>query len=235
MLWSIHTIVKSFLPVSKPVMFSRVSGQAESSPWEPAGIRGRSSGMFWSGLQWEAEQTNPGLTRVSSVVHVPVSHFNPICSHRVLNWCFYRATGPGLARAQGESTDRWAFVCDCCFLLLSFSVFPSLPLQLHWDPRTDRGHRRTCSVKTASRSERFTLKHISFITRGLIILIYNFASKLASFSCCWCYSLSRATYFCVTRLVLCRQTSGHLGSLCTGDIKRRRKAAPLGTTAPTGT
>uniref|UniRef100_A0A3B5R810 G patch domain containing 2 n=1 Tax=Xiphophorus maculatus TaxID=8083 RepID=A0A3B5R810_XIPMA len=51
--------------------------------------------------------------------------------------------------------------------------------QLHWDPRTDRGHRRSCSVKTAS-----------------------------------------------------RQTSGHLGSLCTGDIKRRRKAAPLGTVVP---
>nr|XP_019964994.1 PREDICTED: G patch domain-containing protein 2 isoform X1 [Paralichthys olivaceus] len=53
--------------------------------------------------------------------------------------------------------------------------------QLHWDPRTDRGHRRSCSVKTAS-----------------------------------------------------RQTSGHLGSLCTGDVKRRRKAAPLGSTAPPG-
>ncbi|XP_075900820.1 G patch domain-containing protein 2 isoform X1 [Nelusetta ayraudi] len=51
--------------------------------------------------------------------------------------------------------------------------------QLHWDPRSDRGHRRSCSVKTAS-----------------------------------------------------RQTSGHLGSLCTGDVKRRRKAAPLGSTAP---
>uniref|UniRef100_A0A3Q4HU53 G patch domain containing 2 n=1 Tax=Neolamprologus brichardi TaxID=32507 RepID=A0A3Q4HU53_NEOBR len=60
-------------------------------------------------------------------------------------------------------------------------VSPSLPLQLHWDPLSDRGHRRTCSVKTAS-----------------------------------------------------RQTSGHLGSLCTGDIKRRRKAAPLGSTAPSG-
>lgn len=33
----------------------------------------------------------------------------------------------------------------------------------------------------------------------------------------------------------CRQTSGHLGSLCTGDVKRRRKAAPLGAPAPTGT
>lgn len=32
----------------------------------------------------------------------------------------------------------------------------------------------------------------------------------------------------------CRQTSGHLGSLCTGDVKRRRKAAPLGSTAPSG-
>ncbi|XP_024147360.1 G patch domain-containing protein 2 isoform X1 [Oryzias melastigma] len=53
--------------------------------------------------------------------------------------------------------------------------------QLHWDARTDRGHRRSCSVKTAS-----------------------------------------------------RQTSGHLGSLCTGDVKRRRKAAPLGSTAPSG-
>ncbi|XP_029902759.1 G patch domain-containing protein 2 isoform X2 [Myripristis murdjan] len=53
--------------------------------------------------------------------------------------------------------------------------------QLHWDSRTDRGHRRSCSVKTAS-----------------------------------------------------RQTSGHLGSLCTGDVKRRRKAAPLGCTAPSG-
>lgn len=53
--------------------------------------------------------------------------------------------------------------------------------QLHWDPRTDRGHRRSCSVKTAS-----------------------------------------------------RQTSGHLGSLCTGDVKRRRKAAPLTSTGPSG-
>ncbi|XP_051908588.1 G patch domain-containing protein 2 isoform X2 [Hippocampus zosterae] len=50
--------------------------------------------------------------------------------------------------------------------------------QLHWDPRTERGHRRSCSVKTAN-----------------------------------------------------RQTSGHLGSLCMGDVKRRRKAAPLGSTA----
>lgn len=32
----------------------------------------------------------------------------------------------------------------------------------------------------------------------------------------------------------CRQTSGHLGSLCTGDVKRRRKAAPLGSTTPSG-
>ncbi|KAG5276902.1 hypothetical protein AALO_G00111080 [Alosa alosa] len=54
--------------------------------------------------------------------------------------------------------------------------------QLHWDSRTDRGHRRSCSLKTAS-----------------------------------------------------RQTSGHLGSLCTGDVKRRRKAAPMGAPATTGT
>ncbi|KAL0967539.1 hypothetical protein UPYG_G00253540 [Umbra pygmaea] len=53
--------------------------------------------------------------------------------------------------------------------------------QTHWDSRSDRGHRRSCSVKTAS-----------------------------------------------------RQTSGHLGSLCTGDVKRRRKAAPLGLPPPTG-
>lgn len=33
---------------------------------------------------------------------------------------------------------------------------------------------------------------------------------------------------------LCRQTSGHLGSLCTGDVKRRRKAAPIGSTTPSG-
>ncbi|KAM9782886.1 G patch domain-containing protein 2 [Neosynchiropus ocellatus] len=51
--------------------------------------------------------------------------------------------------------------------------------QLHWDSRSDRGHRRSCSAKTAN-----------------------------------------------------RQTSGHLGSLCTGDVKRRRKAAPLGSAAP---
>ncbi|XP_061610321.1 G patch domain-containing protein 2 isoform X10 [Phyllopteryx taeniolatus] len=51
--------------------------------------------------------------------------------------------------------------------------------QLHWDTRTERGHRRSCSVKTAN-----------------------------------------------------RQTSGHLGSLCMGDVKRRRKAAPLGSMAP---
>ncbi|TNN61601.1 G patch domain-containing protein 2 [Liparis tanakae] len=30
------------------------------------------------------------------------------------------------------------------------------------------------------------------------------------------------------------QTSGHLGSLCTGDVKRRRKAAPLSSAAPSG-
>ncbi|XP_010880631.1 G patch domain-containing protein 2 isoform X1 [Esox lucius] len=53
--------------------------------------------------------------------------------------------------------------------------------QMHWDSRPDRGHRRSCSVKTAS-----------------------------------------------------RQTSGHLGSLCTGDVKRRRKAAPIGLPPPTG-
>uniref|UniRef100_A0A673W0N0 G patch domain containing 2 n=1 Tax=Salmo trutta TaxID=8032 RepID=A0A673W0N0_SALTR len=53
--------------------------------------------------------------------------------------------------------------------------------QMHWDSRTDRGHRRSSSVKTAS-----------------------------------------------------RQTSGHLGSLCTGEVKRRRKAAPLGLPPPTG-
>ncbi|XP_061559735.1 G patch domain-containing protein 2 [Phycodurus eques] len=51
--------------------------------------------------------------------------------------------------------------------------------QLHWDTRTERGHRRSCSVKTCR-----------------------------------------------------RQTSGHLGSLCMGDVKRRRKAAPLGSMAP---
>ncbi|XP_072297596.1 G patch domain-containing protein 2 isoform X2 [Eucyclogobius newberryi] len=31
-----------------------------------------------------------------------------------------------------------------------------------------------------------------------------------------------------------RQTSGHLGSLCTGDVKRRRKAAPLSSTGASG-
>ncbi|TEA31499.1 hypothetical protein DBR06_SOUSAS9110011, partial [Sousa chinensis] len=46
--------------------------------------------------------------------------------------------------------------------------------QLLRDNRAERGHKKNCSVKTAS-----------------------------------------------------RQTSMHLGSLCTGDIKRRRKAAPL--------
>ncbi|KAB5517106.1 hypothetical protein PHYPO_G00185600 [Pangasianodon hypophthalmus] len=53
--------------------------------------------------------------------------------------------------------------------------------QCHWDSRSDRGHRRSCSLKTAS-----------------------------------------------------RQTSGHLGSLCTGDVKRRRKAAPMGAPLSTG-
>uniref|UniRef100_W5NGM6 G patch domain containing 2 n=1 Tax=Lepisosteus oculatus TaxID=7918 RepID=W5NGM6_LEPOC len=53
--------------------------------------------------------------------------------------------------------------------------------QLVWDARTDRGHRKNCSLKTAS-----------------------------------------------------RQTSVHLGSLCTGDIKRRRKAAPMGGPTTTG-
>ncbi|KAI4895717.1 hypothetical protein NFI96_026584, partial [Prochilodus magdalenae] len=31
-----------------------------------------------------------------------------------------------------------------------------------------------------------------------------------------------------------RQTSGHLGSLCTGDVKRRRKAAPMGAPSSAG-
>ncbi|XP_053498715.1 G patch domain-containing protein 2 isoform X3 [Ictalurus furcatus] len=53
--------------------------------------------------------------------------------------------------------------------------------QCHWDSRSDRGHRRSCSLKTAS-----------------------------------------------------RQTSGHLGSLCTGDVKRRRKAAPMGAPLSSG-
>ncbi|XP_059368126.1 G patch domain-containing protein 2-like isoform X4 [Carassius carassius] len=47
--------------------------------------------------------------------------------------------------------------------------------QLLWDSRSDRSHRKSCSLKTPS-----------------------------------------------------RQNSGHLGSLCTGDIKRRRKVAPVG-------
>ncbi|KAI7800228.1 G patch domain-containing protein 2 isoform X1 [Triplophysa rosa] len=53
--------------------------------------------------------------------------------------------------------------------------------QLLWDSRSDRSHRKSCSLKTAS-----------------------------------------------------RQTSGHLGSLCTGDIKRRRKAAPVGASSAAG-
>uniref|UniRef100_A0A3B3Z807 G-patch domain-containing protein n=1 Tax=Periophthalmus magnuspinnatus TaxID=409849 RepID=A0A3B3Z807_9GOBI len=38
----------------------------------------------------------------------------------------------------------------------------------------------------------------------------------------------------VTMLCYDRQTSGHLGSLCTGDVKRRRKAAPLSSTGIVG-
>ncbi|XP_059354207.1 G patch domain-containing protein 2-like isoform X1 [Carassius carassius] len=53
--------------------------------------------------------------------------------------------------------------------------------QLIWDARSDRSHRKSCSLKTAS-----------------------------------------------------RQTSGHLGSLCTGDIKRRRKAAPVAAPSSSG-
>uniref|UniRef100_A0A6I8NWD6 G-patch domain containing 2 n=1 Tax=Ornithorhynchus anatinus TaxID=9258 RepID=A0A6I8NWD6_ORNAN len=54
-------------------------------------------------------------------------------------------------------------------------------LQLLRDNRSERGHKKNCSVKTAS-----------------------------------------------------RQTSVHLGSLCMGDIKRRRKAAPLPSSTTTG-
>ncbi|XP_051500353.1 G patch domain-containing protein 2 isoform X1 [Myxocyprinus asiaticus] len=53
--------------------------------------------------------------------------------------------------------------------------------QLLWESRSDRSHRKSCSLKTAS-----------------------------------------------------RQTSGHLGSLCTGDIKRRRKAAPVAAPSASG-
>ncbi|XP_059368123.1 G patch domain-containing protein 2-like isoform X2 [Carassius carassius] len=53
--------------------------------------------------------------------------------------------------------------------------------QLLWDSRSDRSHRKSCSLKTPS-----------------------------------------------------RQNSGHLGSLCTGDIKRRRKVAPVGGPSSSG-
>ena len=56
---------------------------------------------------------------------------------------------------------------------------PPLPLKLHWDPRTDRGHRRSCSVKTASRYERhFNLKHLRFMAR-----------LISCSTCCLCCGL----------------------------------------------
>uniref|UniRef100_A0A3B4DUF9 G-patch domain-containing protein n=1 Tax=Pygocentrus nattereri TaxID=42514 RepID=A0A3B4DUF9_PYGNA len=68
-----------------------------------------------------------------------------------------------------------------CLVCLSAFFVCVTCAQCHWDSRADRGHRRSCSLKTAS-----------------------------------------------------RQTSGHLGSLCTGDVKRRRKAAPMGAPSSTG-
>uniref|UniRef100_A0AAY5F2A4 G-patch domain-containing protein n=1 Tax=Electrophorus electricus TaxID=8005 RepID=A0AAY5F2A4_ELEEL len=68
---------------------------------------------------------------------------------------------------ERESVKASYFYCVC--------VCVCACMQCHWDSRADRGHRRSCSLKTAN-----------------------------------------------------RQTSGHLGSLCTGDVKRRRKAAPMG-------
>lgn len=104
-------------------------------------------------------------------------------------------------------------------------VSPSLPLQLHWDPLSDRGHRRTCSVKTASRWEQF-----DFV--GFFVCLFLFLLRDENFSC---YLRSNGCYHIFACLDwFYRQTSGHLGSLCTGDIKRRRKAAPLGSTAPSG-
>ncbi|RMC12388.1 hypothetical protein DUI87_09903 [Hirundo rustica rustica] len=69
-------------------------------------------------------------------------------------------------------------------------------LQLLRDNRSERGHKKNSSVKTASRN-------YSIDSNALEAIVYYL----------W-------------------QTSVHLGSLCMGDIKRRRKAAPL--PGPTG-
>lgn len=47
----------------------------------------------------------------------------------------------------------------------------------------------------------------------------------------WVQTVNILNSVCVC---MCRQTSGHLGSLCTGDIKRRRKAAPVGASSAAG-
>ncbi|XP_065112456.1 G patch domain-containing protein 2 isoform X1 [Paramisgurnus dabryanus] len=82
--------------------------------------------------------------------------------------------------------------------------------QLLWDSRSDRSHRKSCSLKTAN----------SF---GASQIVCRFAQLL-------CPNINHTEHY----VCVCRQTSGHLGSLCTGDIKRRRKAAPVGAPSASG-
>uniref|UniRef100_A0A3Q3K6W5 G-patch domain-containing protein n=1 Tax=Monopterus albus TaxID=43700 RepID=A0A3Q3K6W5_MONAL len=140
-------------------------GDDEQSDWfyegEPGSGSGPGGACGIAGVVpwWERETGSEELDLADPVFNSILTGSFPLMS-------------PGAQRGKVAVAQKvgWGHCwLECCSMIL------------HWDPRTDRGHRRTCSVKTAS-----------------------------------------------------RQTSGHLGSLCTGDVKRRRKAPPLSSTVLAG-
>lgn len=54
-----------------------------------------------------------------------------------------------------------------------------------------------------------------------------FSFRFRLYKLCFYVSLFPSFVNSFVLIITCRQTSMHLGSLCTGDVKRRRKAAPL--------
>ncbi|XP_066532120.1 G patch domain-containing protein 2 isoform X3 [Hoplias malabaricus] len=182
-------------------------GDDEQSDWFYEGEGGGACGIagvipWWERDSNELDLTDPvfnsiltgafplmtqGAQRDSALVAVS-SVWRPLVDCRILQEKGFQARlarQSSLQQSQGASQ-----VAGCSERLPRLSQDPhghdpwfspgSRHEQCHWDSRADRGHRRSCSLKTAS-----------------------------------------------------RQTSGHLGSLCTGDVKRRRKAAPMG--APSST
>ncbi|XP_018590831.1 G patch domain-containing protein 2 [Scleropages formosus] len=171
-------------------------GDDEQSDWFYEGETGGACGIAGVIPWWEKDSSDLEKELSDPVFNSILSGSFPLMSEKA-----QRAFQARLSRlhegATSQATQSVGQGCSagpgCSERLVRFSQDPHhhdpwfAPAarrehgQLLWDTRTDRGHRRSCSLKTAS-----------------------------------------------------RQTSVHLGSLCTGDVKRRRKAAPGGTPATPG-